>query len=198
MGRIKTISDSAVLNALLRRMEATGPDGLSFSKAAAAAGLSPATLVQRFGTREAMIRAVLLYAWDRLDALTAAADAEAPPTPAGAIAMLLRLMPASTAERDVTEGLLLLREDLRDPVLRARGHAWGGYLAKALGRRLASQSGPAEQIGWQMLALWQGAIIWWAFKRDGDPEEAIRTALENWWRSVGGDKPATEALQPCS
>lgn len=190
MGRIKTISDHDVLDALLASMEATGPDGLSFSKAAAAVGLSSATLVQRFGTREAMIRAVLLHAWDRLDALTAVADREAPATPAGAIALLLRLMPGGMAEYSVAGGLLLLREDLRDPVLRARGHAWGSYLAKALGSRLVSQAGSAERTGWQMLALWQGAIIWWAFRRDGDPEDAIRSALEHWWHSIGDAKPA--------
>ncbi|HWW55790.1 MAG TPA: hypothetical protein VN047_02750 [Sphingopyxis sp.] len=190
MGRIKRISDEDVLGALLGAMEATGPAGLTFAKAAAVVGLSSATLVQRFGTRDAMIEAVLLHAWDRLDALTAAADSEAPETPAGAIALLLRLMPGDTAERDVTEGLLLLREDLRNPALRARGHAWGDYLAKSLSRRLPCRSGQAGQTGWQMLSIWQGAIIWWAFKRDGDPEAAIRSALEGWWASVGSGTPA--------
>ncbi len=185
MGRIKKISDDELLDALLDSIEATGPGGLTFARASAVAGLSSATLVQRFGTRDAMIQAVLLHAWDRLDALTTLADAEAPSTPAGAIALLLRLMPGSAAEYNVTEGLLLLREDLRDPTLRARGHAWGTYLAKALGKRLTSQAGSAETMGWQMLALWQGTMIWWAFKRDGDPEVAIRTALEHWWQSVG-------------
>ncbi len=137
-----------------------------------------------------MIRAVLLHAWDRLDALTAVADREAPATPAGAIALLLRLMPGGMAEYSVAGGLLLLREDLRDPVLRARGHAWGSYLAEALGRRLGSHAGSAERTGWQMLALWQGAIIWWAFRRDSDPEDAIRSALEHWWHSIGDAKPA--------
>lgn len=192
MGRRKTISDHEALDALLGSVEATGPDALTFSKASAVTGLSSATLVQRFGSREAMIRAVLLHAWDQLDALTAAADGDAPSTPAGAIDLLLRLMPGGTAAYNVTEGLLLLREDLRDPALRARGHAWGSYLASALGMRLPTRTGSAEQTGWQMLALWQGAIIWWAFKRDDDPEETIRTALENWWRSVGGDKPAAD------
>lgn len=181
MGRIKTVSDMQALDALLGAIEKTGPDGLTFSRASAAIGLSSATLVQRFKTRDAMIEAVLLHAWNRLDTLTSAADVESPATPAGAIALLLRLTPGSTPGHDVTEGLLLLREDLRNPVLRIRGHAWGDYLAKALGSRLAPQSGSAEQLGWQMLAMWQGAIIWWAFKRIGKPEEAVRTALERWW-----------------
>ncbi|KTE38775.1 MULTISPECIES: TetR/AcrR family transcriptional regulator [unclassified Sphingopyxis] len=184
MGRSKRISDEAALEALLDAVEAAGPDGLTFARASAATGLSAATLVQRFGTRDAMVEAVLLHAWDRLDALTAAAAADTPSTPAGAIALLLRLMPGGTAAHAMTEGLLLLREDVRNPLLRARGRAWGEYLAKALGRRLPLQATADDQIGWQMLAVWQGTLIWWAFKREGDPETEIREALERWWRSV--------------
>lgn len=184
MGRSKRLSDEAALDALLGAVGATGPDGLTFARASAATGLSAATLVQRFGTRNAMVEAVLLHAWDGLDALTRAADAEAPPTPAGAISLLLRLMPGGAAAHAMTEGLLLLREDVRNPLLRARGRAWGEYLAAALGRRLTPSAGADDPIGWQMLAVWQGTLIWWAFKRDGDPETEIREALERWWRSV--------------
>ncbi|KQU95578.1 TetR family transcriptional regulator [Mesorhizobium sp. Root102] len=185
MGRIKTISDSVVLDRLLAALETAGPDGLSFSKASKAVGLSAATLVQRFATREAMIEAVLLHAWDRLDAVTAAADAEAAISPAGAISMLMRLMPGHGAEYNLTDGLLLLREDLRNPTLRARGSAWGKYLAKSLGRRLTNHTALAERLGWQMASVWQGAFIWWAFKPDGDPDASVATVLEDWCRSVG-------------
>ncbi|GGC47879.1 TetR/AcrR family transcriptional regulator [Chelatococcus reniformis] len=185
MGRSKTISDDAVLGRLLAVLEMTGPEGLTFSQASKAAGLSAATLVQRFGTREALIEAVLLHAWDRLDADTAAADADAPSSPAGAISMLMRLMPGDAAAYGLADGLLLLREDLRNPVLRARGSAWGTYLAKSLGRRLTNQAELAERLGWQMASVWQGALIWWAFKRDRDPEASVETALADWCRSIG-------------
>jgi AcrR family transcriptional regulator len=185
MARSKSIPDCVVLDRLLGALETATPDGLTFSRAAQAAGLSGATLVQRFGTRERMIEAVLLHAWDRLDAVTTQADAETPISPAGAISMLLRLMPGDATEHSLTDGLLLLREDLRNPTLRARGHAWGTCLAQALGRRLTSKPALAEQMGWQMASLWQGALIWWAFKRDGDPAAEIETALEDWCRSVG-------------
>jgi len=185
MGRRKTFSDSAVLDRLLAELEQVGPGGLSFSKASDAVGLSAAALVQRFSTREAMIEAVLSHAWDRLDAITAAADAKAPANPAGAISMLLQLMPNDSADYSFTDGLLLLREDLRNPTLRARGAAWGAYLAKALGRRLTKRAQKAERMGWQMASVWQGALIWWAFKRDTDPDAEIRTVLEDWCRSVG-------------
>lgn len=185
MGRSKTISDNVALDRLLAALETAGPDGFSFSKASRAVGLSAATLVQRYGTREAMIEAILLHAWDRLDAVTAGADAEAPADPAGAISMLLRLLPGGAAEYNLTDGFLLLREDLRNPTLRGRGAAWGTYLAKALGRRLTKDTALAERMGWQMASVWQGSIIWWAFKRDTDPDTYIQTVLEDWCRSIG-------------
>ena len=42
----------------------------------------------------------------------------------------------------------------------------------------------SERLGWQMARLWQGALIWWAFRRDSDPEVEIRVALEDWSRSI--------------
>lgn len=185
MGRSKTISDEALLDGLLAVVEEEGPDGLSFARAAQAAGLSPATLVQRFGTRDAMIEAVLLHGWDRLDAATATADAEASAGPAGAVDLLMRLMSGDRAEQDLTDGLLLLREDFRNPVLRARGSDWGFRLATALGRRLTDDPAAAERLGWQMASVWQGAIIWWGFRHDAAPATAVRSTLEDWCRTAG-------------
>lgn len=150
--------------------------------ASRAAGLSPATLVQRFGTRDAMIEAVLLHAWDELDARTSTADAENPVTPAGAINLLMTLSPG---QADIADGLLLLREDIRHPALRARGAAWGSVLAGALGRRLAVAAPDMGRLGWQMASVWQGAIIWQAFRRESEPAKAIRAVLEDWCQSVG-------------
>ena len=185
MGRSKTISDNVALDRLLAALETAGPERFSFSKASRAVGLSAATLVQRYGTREAMIEAILLHAWDRLDVVTAELDTKAPADPAGAVSMLLRLLPSNAAVHDLPDGFLLLREDLRNPRLRARGAAWGTNLAKALGRRLTKDASLAERMGWQMASVWQGSIIWWAFKRDTDPDENIQTVLEDWCRSVG-------------
>jgi len=188
MGRRKTVSDHALLDSLLAAMEQAGPDAFSFSKASAAVGLAPATLVQRFGSRGAMIEAILLHAWDRLDEATALADTETSPDAAGAIAMLMRLLPAAEADQDIADGLLLLREDFKNPALRMRGQAWGAYLASALGGRLTDQPEVAERLGWQMASLWQGALIWSAFGQDADRESAIRTTLEDWCMSIGVTK----------
>jgi hypothetical protein len=131
-----------------------------------------------------MVQATLLRAWDRLDEETRAADAEEATTPEGAIDLLIRLMPPETAELNATDGLLLLREDIRDPVLRTRGAAWGYALAEALGRRLSQNPEEGRRLGWQMASLWQGAHVWWAFAREQPADQAIRQALEHWLRAV--------------
>ena len=185
MARRKTISDEDVLDTLLVALTETGPADFTFARASKACGLSPATLVQRYGNRDALVEAVLRRAWDRLDAETEAADAEQAPTPEGAVDMLMRLMPAETAERDATDGLLLLREDIRNPNLRSRGAARGRRLAVALGRRLTTDATEAERLGWQMARVWMGAHTWWAFTRDQPAGSAIRRALEDWLASAG-------------
>ncbi|WP_068876170.1 MULTISPECIES: TetR family transcriptional regulator [unclassified Phenylobacterium] len=185
MSRGKTVSDDLLLDRLMAPMMAHGPADLSFAKAANAAGLAAATLVQRFRNRERMVEAILLRAWDRLDEATAAADARASPDPPGAIELLLRLTNSDAAEFDFTDGLLLLREDIRNPVLRARGAQWGLRLAEALGRRLGRDADRGTQLGWQMASLWQGTLIWWAFRRDAEPAVKVREILEDWSRTAG-------------
>ncbi|WP_180899543.1 TetR/AcrR family transcriptional regulator [Martelella soudanensis] len=182
MPRNKTISELALLAILLDAVAEIGPDGLTFAKASARSGLSAPTLVQRFGDRKAMIEAILLFAWDQLDEATEAADAAFPVSPRGAVDLLLHLTP--DPEHGLDGGLPLLREDMRNPALRARGSAWGDRLSAALTRRL----GRDPALGRQMASLWQGAIIWWGFDRNGAPQAAIGKALESWCRTAGLDQ----------
>ena len=50
-----------------------------------------ATIVQRFGTKAALVRAAMSRAWDNLDADTAAADAAAPMGARGVVDLLVRV-----------------------------------------------------------------------------------------------------------
>lgn len=185
MSRRKSISDDTLLDRLLVGMQQTGPADLSFARAARFAGLSAPTLVQRFGNREAMVEAVLLRAWDLLDARTAEADAACGPGAQGAVDLLLQLTLGGEAEHDSGDGLLLLREDIRNPVLRARGAAWGEALAQAIARRLPEDG---TRLGWEAVSLWQGAIIWWSFRRNAPLAEVVAGTLDGWCKR-NGDLP---------
>lgn len=158
-----------------------GPD-LSFAHAAKWVDLAPATLVQRFGTREGMVESILLHAWAQLEEATHAADTQASTDPAGAVDLLLRLTNSGSGEVDVSEGLLLLREDFRNPVLRARGAAWEKQLTAALGQRLSQDPSLAAVLARQLVSVWQGAIIWWGFTRQGTLHENVKVVLNDWRR----------------
>ena len=143
MARHKSISDDDVLDRLMPAILAHGPDGLTLALAGSAAGLSAATLLQRFRSREGLIEAILLRAWDRLDMETAKAIASAAPGAEGALALLQALLPKEKEESHMTDGLLLLREDFRNAALRQRGEAWGKVLATALETHLS----PGRETG---------------------------------------------------
>ena len=87
--------------------------------------------------------------------------------------------------RRAAEGLLLLREDYRDPLLRARGAAWNVALAAALGRRLSDAAADQQRLGRLMASQWQGAVLWWGFSRDGSLTEHLRRELREWVSAIG-------------
>lgn len=187
MARPRKVSDEAILDAAGEVIKRLGPQGVTFASIGTESGLAPATLVQRYGTRAKMLQAVLLRMWDHLDAQTAAADAQMPVTPAGAVAILASLSDYGDHD-DYAEGLLLLREDMRDPALRLRGEQWGEVLVAALGRRLSDDPDQQIKLGRQMANQWQGALLWWGFSREGTVIDAIVSALLEWCETALTEK----------
>jgi len=80
---------------------------------------------------------------------------------------------------------LLLREDFRDPVLRARGSAWHQALISALGRRLSDDPAKQMVLGRLMASQWQGAVLWWGFSREGSLRSFLRRELREWLAAIG-------------
>ncbi len=62
MSRPRSISDDVLLDSVLAVMRRGGPGGVTFATVAAETGLAGATLVQRFGSKAAMVQAALLRA----------------------------------------------------------------------------------------------------------------------------------------
>jgi AcrR family transcriptional regulator len=191
MPRTRSIPDEALLDAALGVMRDTGPEGVTFAAVAARTGLSAPTLVQRFGSKDALMRAALLRAWDLLDERTLACAESAPRTPEGAVGILVALSRDYGEGDDYAEGLLVLREDLRDPELRRRGELWGEALAQALGERLGAQA-PCPDLGRLMAAQWQGAVLWWGFSRRGSLADAVARDLRAWCAAVGLSGPGAD------
>jgi len=124
---------------------------------ARATGLAAPTLVQRYGSRDGMLRAALMAAWDDLDAATATAEADAALTAKGALALLKAL----DGNNSDPAGIGLLAADFRDPVLRARASAWRLRVEVALASRLGGGAKGRETAA-LLFAVWQGQTLWQA------------------------------------
>lgn len=177
MPRPKTLSDQEVLAVAHRLIHEAGPDALTFASLARACGLSSSTLVQRFGSKDGLVQSALLYAWDRLDEKTERLAATTPRTPEGAVEMLVALSRDYGGIEAYADGLLVLREDFRNPVLRARGAAWKQVLTGALEDRFAGMPHAPPGIGLLIAAQWQGSLIWWRFDPRGPVERFVDDSL---------------------
>lgn len=176
MPRPRTVSDEALLDAALDIVHRSGPAALSFSTLAGAVGLAGSTIVQRFGSKAALLHAALAHAWDRLDAETAAAIDAASDDAAGVIDMLVALTGQYETD-DFADQLLVLREDLRDPKLRRRGQHWIELLAAAIDERVGAAASDGR-LGELVVAQWQGTLTVWGFTHGGPLADMVRRSLE--------------------
>jgi AcrR family transcriptional regulator len=193
MPRPKTLPDSEVLKAAYALVHQHGPDALTFATLAQACGLSASTLVQRFKSKAGLIRSTLAYAWDGLDEKTAAFSAKVPKTPAGAVQLLTMLSKDYGEIEAYADALLILREDLRDPTLRARGAKWKAVLTRALEDCFAAAPQAPRGIGLLMASQWQGSLLWWSFDPKGRVEDYVEDNLEHFVSAIVGDRKTRPA-----
>lgn len=156
MPRVKLIADAEVFASIRRLLAEGGDKAVAFGSVARATGLAAPTLVQRYGSRDDMMRAALMAAWDDLDAATESAAAKADTGPKGAQA-LLKALGGDAESVDVT----LLAADFRDALLRERAAAWRARVETALALRLGGGS-KAREAAALLFAAWQGQQLWQA------------------------------------
>lgn len=190
MPRPKTLPDEDVLEAAHKLMHERGPEALTFAALARACGLSSSTLVQRFKSKAQLIQSTLLHAWDRLDEKTATLAAMVPKTADGAIELLVALSRDYGGIEAYADGLLILREDLRDPALRSRGAIWKAALSQALEDCFSGIPHAPQGIGLLMASQWQGSLLWWSFDPQGDVQRFVEDRLHRFVSAIVASEPA--------
>jgi AcrR family transcriptional regulator len=149
MARIKLIPDDVVFATVLQLLLDQGEKSVTFATVAAATGLAPPTLVQRYGSCAAMMQTALMQAWDGLDALVISAQT----TGGKGVQALLKslLAPVNSAR--------LLGLSLGDPALTERAENWREAVESAIAARL-SVNAKAKETAALIFAAWQGRLLW--------------------------------------
>ena len=155
MPRPRTVPDRQVLATVRRLLAEGGEKAVSFSTVAAATGLAPPTLVQRYGNLSGMVQAAHVAAWDELmERTTEAIEATAGKGPQGLLKAIGPVDP------------VVLTAQLRDPELARRAAAWRATVEAALALRLGTGQRARESAA-LLFAAWQGQLLWAAAGEDG-------------------------------
>lgn len=157
MPRTRTIPDDHIFATIQSLMAQGGDKAVSFGSVARATGLAPPTLVQRYGSRDGMVKAARLAAWDALERRTG--EAIAGTADKGPQGLLKAIGPVDIAA---------IAADFRDPELALRAAGWRMGVETALALRLGAGQKARESAA-LLFAAWQGQALW-----SGSGEQAFR------------------------
>ena len=183
--RPRTVPDEDILGATQRAMSRLGPARLTLAEVAKEAGLSPATLVQRFGSKRGLMLALWAAAVEGVDECFAMMRPGFP-SPLDALLAAATMMSRHTkSAEEMANHLAFLQIDVSDPefrehmlVLSTRTEAgYRALLDEAIARK---EIVPCEtaRLARAISAMAGGSLIGWAVFREGTAESWVRGDLE--------------------
>lgn len=182
--RPRTVEDGDILMAAIRAISRVGPGRLTLADVAKEVGLSPATLVQRFGSKRGLLLALAESSVGTVDACFEAARAANPTALAALLSAATEMTRYTRTPEEMSNSLAFLQMDLSDPdfhryALENSRLSLLGYEqlldeAVASGELLPCDTARlARAIG----ALSGGSLISWAIFREGAAEAWVRDDL---------------------
>ncbi|CEG61738.1 TetR/AcrR family transcriptional regulator [Legionella micdadei] len=197
MARIKKISDEAVLTIILDIITRIGAAQFSLEDLSRQTKLSPATLIQRFGSKKEILNKALELANKKLAEKLDSNNALAETSIQQIITTYLDLSLVFVKPEDVANGLDILKLDIIEKKLNQITREYFEIRRKKIKSLLdlAIKNGELPKIistgnlVWDMEALWQGAILQWALIGNGSLHDWLRKRLLSFLRGLGALLP---------
>lgn len=185
MPRPRTVEDPELLDAVLALAHRVGPVRLTLAAAAKEVGLSPATLVQRFGTKRALLLAADRRGIERWTSSFARASAD---TELGRVVegLVVATHGIETPE-EMAGSVALLQLDLADPEFHAatlegartvRAQIAAGLAAARTGGELRPET-DVNALAVLVETTYHGSVIGWAIHREGTLADWMRDQLRS-------------------
>jgi AcrR family transcriptional regulator len=181
MPRPRTVPDAEVLDGVERVLHAKGPHDFTLADVARETGLAPATLLQRFGTKRALVEAFARRSVGR----TSEAFEEQEPGLDALRTTLVRLASTIDDRKMMANSLALLLEDVRDPTLGAAAREQADAMEKAIERHIRAavaardlRTDDPRGLARTVQTTWNGAMILWAIRGRGSLRTAVAKAVD--------------------
>jgi AcrR family transcriptional regulator len=204
MGRPRTTPDAAVLEASARVMSRYGPKDFTLAHIAREAGLAPATLIQRFGSKRGLLLALARMAAEGAGACFDAVSARHRSPLRALSASFEEMARLAETPQILANNLAFLQIDLTDPefrrwmLLNARATSKGieKLLDEAIRAKELRRCDTAA-VARLLQAAAHGSMVAWAVFQEGTAVEWVRRDIElvlapyRPVRSGAGSRPAT-------
>lgn len=206
--RPRTVSDEEILAATARVISRVGPAQLTIAAVAAEAGFAPSSLMQRFGSKRALLLAFAQQGPQGVAAIfDEARGRRATPLDALEAALFALHEPVRTPE-EMAHHLAFLQMDLTDPDFRRHAAAHGRTFRREA-ERLFREAIDAGQVGGgdphamasALQVVFNGALVTWAIHREGSLRQLVRRVLPivlgvDAQRRAAGPEAAAAAMAP--
>ncbi len=185
MPRPRSASDDAILAATGRAIARYGLPKLTLATVAREAGLAPATLVQRFGSKRGLLLAFASRTEEGVRRVFARARA-AHDSPVAALRAAVSGLARVRDRAELANNLTFLYMDLTDPDFHAHAHRHAEVvrdeITSLLGRaRSASElTGhvDVDRLARAVFVTYQGSLVTWALTGDGALAQTVRDDLD--------------------
>jgi AcrR family transcriptional regulator len=191
MSRKKNIDDATVLEKALLVISDRGPESFTLTDIGKAVGLAPATLLQRFGSKQSLLILAAKHAGTQLKQSLKQQEEKHLSWDEELVAILGELPEGFRTRQDIANSLGLLKLDMIDPQLHpiARDHfcQFRGRVKEIL-RQALTASEDIEAISWQLDALRHGLIIQWTLAGEGDLQNWLQNGLRNYLKGIPNEQ----------
>lgn len=183
--RPRTATDSEILEAAARVIGRLGPARLTLADVGDEVGLSPATLVQRFGSKRGLLLAQVRHSVASVDACFAAVRAAYASPLEALLAAATDMTRHVESPESLSNHLAFLQIDLTDPAfhrlaLENARRIRAGYRALLDEAVSAGELEPCDtaRLARAIEAMAGGSLVAWAIHRQGRVERWVRSDLE--------------------
>jgi AcrR family transcriptional regulator len=183
--RPRSASDEAILAATGRAIARYGLPKLTLATVAREAGLAPATLVQRFGSKRGLLLAFASRAEHGVRRVFARAHA-AHRSPVAALRTAVSTLARVRDRAELANNLTFLHMDLTDPEFHAHAHRHAEVVREEIATLLGQARSAGEltvdvdvdRLARAVFVTHQGSLVTWALTGDGALAQTVRDDLD--------------------
>jgi AcrR family transcriptional regulator len=192
MAQKKSIDDQSVLEKALLVISKQGPEKFTLADVGKAVGLAPATLMQRFGSKQQLLILAAKQANVKLRNDLDELKQKRLPWDQELIHLLSAVPEGFGSRQDIANSLGVLKLDMIDPEL----HPIARHLFESLRQRIqelllegqiSKQLDPSFDVNiitWELDALRHGLVIQWSLSGNGTLQKWLEKGFNNYFKRI--------------